>query len=116
MLAPAAAPAPAVAAGGCERAAAELERHDPVGRLDADRPAPAAGRDVAARVDEAGPGRREELGGALGGVALADAAEVEADAGVELDAVAVDADAAAGSSGGAGTRRPSAATSSNERS
>ena len=91
QLAAAAAPAAPVAARGGERAAGELERERAVGGLDADRPAAAADGDVAAGVDEARAGEREQLGRAVGRVALADPAEVEADARLELDAGAVDA-------------------------
>ena len=56
-----------------------------VGRLDRDGPGAVAGGDVSAGVHEAGPGRREDLGGALARVALADAAEVDSHAAVEPD-------------------------------
>ena len=48
--------------------------------------------DVAARVDEARAGRGQDRRGLLGGVAFADAAEVEPDAAIELDAIPVDPD------------------------
>ena len=51
-----------------------------------------------------GPATREELGDAVDGVALADAAEVEAGAGLELDRRPVDADAAAAAARGGGRR------------
>jgi len=86
QLAVAAPPVAPVAARRCEPAVRELERQ----RVDADGPAAVADGDVAAGVHEAGPGRCEQLGRALGGVALADAAEVEADARLELDARAVE--------------------------
>ena len=75
-------PAAAVAPGGGDAASRELER-DLVG--DADGPGAAADGEIAAGVDEAGPDDREELGDAVDCVALADPAEIEADAGLELD-------------------------------
>ena len=84
-------PAAAVAARRGERAALELERHDSLAGLDADGPrVSAANGDVAAGVDEARPGGGEDVGRALGGVALADPAEIELRAVFELDAAAVD--------------------------
>src|SRR5581483_10516430 len=79
-------PAAAVAARGGEGAAVrELEGDRIAGRRDGDRPGTAARSDVAARVDEAWAGRGENLGRPLGGVALADAAEVDARAAAEGD-------------------------------
>ena len=112
QLAAGAAPAPPVAAGRRERAVGELERD---GAVDADRPGAAAHGDVAAGVDEARAGEREQLGRAVGGVALADPAEVEADAGLELDAGAAHAHAAAARTA-QNVPPPSAGMSSNERS
>ena len=89
-------PGAPVAAGGRERAAEKLERERAVSRRDADGPAAAARRDVATCVDKTRPGRGERLGRTFGCVAFADAAEIDADARLELDAVAVDAHPAAG--------------------
>ena len=75
-------PAAAVAAGGGDPASRQLER-DLVG--DADGPRAAADGEIAAGVDEAGADDGEELGDAVDGVALADPAEVEAGAGLQLD-------------------------------
>ena len=86
QLAPGPPPAAPVAAGGRECSSGELDRHSAV---DADRPGPAACRDVAARVDQAGPGSAEQLGRSVGRVALADPAEIEVDARLELDPRAV---------------------------
>jgi len=61
--------------------------------LDPDRPRAAADRDVAACVHKAGAGEREQLGSPLGGIALADAAEVEVHARVEIDAARPQPDA-----------------------
>jgi hypothetical protein len=96
LLDAAAAPAAAVAARGGEAAASQLECERAVRGLDADGPAAAARRHVAPGVDEARSCPGQQVGGALRGVALRDAAEVDADAGVEVDDGAVDADAAAG--------------------
>ena len=88
MVELAAAALPARAGRGPEVASPpprQLERQRAVGGLDADGPAAAADGDVAAGVDEARTGDGEDLRGTFGRVALADAAEVEADAGVELD-------------------------------
>ena len=63
------------------------------------RPAPAAHGEVPAGVDEAGAGGRKHVGGAFDGVAFRDPAEVDPRAGLELDPVSVDRDAAAARAG-----------------
>ena len=82
-----AAPAAPVATRGRDRAPVELER-ELVG--DADGPGAAADGEVAAGVDEARAAAASMLGDAVDGVALADAAEVEVRARLELDRRAVD--------------------------
>src|SRR5581483_7733151 len=105
QLAPVAAPAAAVAAGGGESAAAKLEGHGPGRRLAADRPCAAAGGDVAAGVREAGTRCSEQLGGTFGRIALADSAEIEAHTGAELDSISVDVDVPAAAGCARGPRR-----------
>ena len=91
-------PAPAVAAGGGETAVRQAERQ---GVVDGDRPRPfggdAAHGDVPAGTDEGGSRQRKQLRDALGGEPLADAAEVELEAGLELDPPAGERHAAADS-------------------
>ena len=82
LLLPVAAPAPTVAARRRQAAPRELER-DLVGH--ADRPRAAADGDISPGVDEARADDGEPLGDAVGGVALADPAEIEADARLQLD-------------------------------
>ncbi len=65
--------------------------------VDADGPGAAAYGDIAPGVDEAWPDDGEQLGGPIGRVALADPAEIEADAGFELDREPADDDPAAAS-------------------
>ena len=74
----------------------QRDRHDAVRGLDTDGPgASAADGDIAAGVDETGPGGGEDVGGALGCVALADPAQIEPGAVFELDASAYDGHASA---------------------
>src|SRR6266508_2237375 len=93
-------PAPSVPAGSGEGSVLKRERDRAVGRLDADGPGAgaraAADSEIAARVDETRADRGEERAGPVDCVSLADAAEIEADAGLELDraGVGVDGDSA----------------------
>ncbi len=69
----------------------ERERQRAVRRFDADRPRGAPQGDVAARIDEAGARLGEERRCPFGGIALADAAEIELHALAEVDARSRDA-------------------------
>ena len=85
-------PGSPVPSRGCQAAPLELERQF---RRDGDRPPDVAQSDVAACVHEARAGGGQDRRSVFGGVALADAAEVEPDAAIELDAIPVDPDCAA---------------------
>ena len=81
----AACPPTAVAAGGGHTALDELERELSIARQDADWPGLSTSGDVASSVDEAGSDARQNGGRPVGRVALGDPAQVELDAGLELD-------------------------------
>ena len=78
-------PAPPVAAGGRERTTLEQEGDRPVCRLHPYRPRTAANSDVATGVHEARAALGQKLDRAVGGIALGDPSEVEADPGGERD-------------------------------
>ncbi len=99
QLAAAAPPAAPVAARRGERGTGELERQRAAGGLDAHRPGAAARGDVAAGVDETRACEGEQLRRPFRRVALADPAEIDADAGIEHDPHAVDGHAPAGHGG-----------------
>src|SRR5436190_5061619 len=105
LLDAAAPPAAPIAAGRRDRGVCELERQRAVTDLDADGPCSSAGREVAARVHDAGAVRREEVGRAVDGVPLADSAEVEANGASEANAPrdGVDHDLASARGAGRGT-------------
>src|SRR6185503_20262388 len=78
-------PAAAIAPGGGEPALGELERERAGCGLDADGPRSSSEGDVAAGVDEAWSHFGEDRAGPVGGVALGDSAQVDADAALQLD-------------------------------
>src|SRR6185503_21031768 len=87
-------PAAAVRPRGGDRAVLEGECDLSVGRLHAHGPGSVEGDEVASGVDEARADIAEKVGRAVDGVSLGDAAEVEPEAGLELDRPPLDADSA----------------------